>query len=58
MPVCGSHPHNFDHNKCEVFEISKNQWKMIDPYPIDWGSIYSPVLKIETIANSKMRSNL
>ena len=34
MPVCGGDWQR-DHNKCEVFEISKNQWKNINSYPFD-----------------------
>ena len=37
MPVCGSgDPY---HNKCEVLDISKDQWRNIDFYPYDQGSI-------------------
>ena len=27
------------HNKCEVLDINKDQWKSIDSYPFDQGSI-------------------
>ena len=42
MPVCGgSGPKIWepDHNKCEVLDINKNQWKNVSPYPFVQGLI-------------------